>query len=361
MSDVRYWIGFNLVPRIGPVRVMALLSYFGDLEHAWHADAASLRAAGLPQDALEQLLYHRSRLDLDAELAKVADQGISVLTLDSPDYPHLLKDIDYPPPVLYVRGSLLPADDWAVAIVGTRHATAYGKEVARQMAAGLAENGITVVSGLALGIDGVAHRTALEAGGRTIAVLGCGLDVVYPDRHRELAHKIVESGALVSDYPLGTKPEAGNFPPRNRIISGLSLGTLVVDADIKSGALITLQFALDQGRETFAIPGNIYSRLSTGTNAMIRRGEAKLVTRLEDILEELNLTKVTQQSEVRAIVPETPIEQTLLCYISHEPIHLDEIVRKSGFPTATVSSTLCMMELKGLVRRVDNMSYVLAH
>jgi len=361
MSDVRYWIGFNLVPRIGPVRVTALLSYFGDLEHAWRADAASLRAAGLPQDALEQLLYHRSRLDLDAELAKVADQGISLLTLDSPDYPHLLKDIDYPPPVLYVRGELLSADDWAVAIVGTRHATTYGKEVARQMAAGLAENGITVVSGLALGIDGVAHRTALESGGRTIAVLGCGLDIVYPERHRDLAHQIVQAGALVSDYPLGTKPEAGNFPPRNRIISGLSLGTLVVEADIKSGALITLQFALDQGRETFAIPGSIHSRLSAGTNAMIRRGEAKLVTRLEDILEELNLTMVTQQSEVRAMVPETPIEQTLLSCIAHEPIHLDEIVRKSGLPTATVSSTLCMMELKGMVRRVDNTSYVLAH
>jgi DNA processing protein len=361
MSDVRYWVGFNLVPRIGPVRVTALLNYFGDLEHAWQADVASLRAAGLPQDALEHLLYHRPRLDLDAELVKIAEHGFTVLTLESPDYPRLLRDIDFPPPVLYVRGELLPADDWAVAIVGTRHATAYGKEVARQMATGLAKNDITVVSGLALGIDGIAHRAALEAGGRTVAVLGCGLDTIYPSSHQELAQQIERSGALVSDYPLGTKPEAGNFPPRNRIISGLSLGTLVVEADIKSGALITLHFALDQGRETFAIPGNIYNRLSAGTNALIRRGEAKLVTRLEDILEELNLTMVTQQSQVRAIVPETPVERTLLSCLGHEPIHLDEVVRNSGLPTATVSSTLCMMELKGMVRRVDNMSYVLAH
>ncbi len=361
MSDIRYWLGFNLIPRIGPVRLNALLTYFGDLEQAWHADSTSLRAAGLPQDAVERLLYLRSRLDLDAELAKVHAQGLQLLTWESENYPPLLKNIAQPPPVLYVRGEITPADEWAVAVVGTRHASAYGKEVARRLAWGLAENGVTVVSGLALGIDGIAHRAALDAGGRTLAVLGCGLDTIYPSAHRELAERIACSGALISDYPLGTKPEANNFPPRNRIISGLSLGTLVVEAAPDSGALITLRFALEQGRETFAVPGNIYNRASMGTNALIQRGEAKLVTSVQDILEELNLTMAAQQSEVREVVPETPTERALLAYVGTEPIHLDELVRSSGLPTATVSSTLCMMELKGMVRRVDNMSYVLAH
>jgi DNA processing protein len=358
MSDVRYWLGFNLVPRVGPVRLQALQQYFGDLELAWRADAATLRAAGLPQDALERLLYARQRLNLDAELAKVEALGLRLLTWESDDYPPLLKHIAQPPPLLYVRGQLTAADEWAVAVVGTRQPSAYGKEVTRRLAGDLARNGITVVSGLALGIDGLAHRAALEAGGRTLAVLGCGLDIIYPPSHSKLAEAIVEQGALISDYPLGTKPEAVNFPPRNRIISGLSLGTLVVEAGSKSGALITAQFALEQGRETFAVPGNIYNRASEGTNALIQRGEAKLVTKVQDILEELNLTMVAQQSEVREAMPETPEEKILLALVGPEPLHLDELVRQAGLPTATVSSTLCMMELKGLVRRVDHTCYV---
>jgi DNA processing protein len=359
-GEAPYWVGFNLVPRIGPVRVNALLKYFGSLQIAWNADSASLRAAGLPQDALEHLVYQRSRLDLDAQMDKIAAQGVNVLTWLHPAYPPLLKSIAQPPPVLYVRGEIAPADQFAVAIVGTRHASVYGKEVARRMATGLAQNGVTVVSGLALGIDGIAHKAALDAGGRTMAVLGCGLDIIYPGEHRELAQRMSTSGAVVSDYPLGTKPEAANFPPRNRIISGLSLGTLIVEASLQSGALITHRFSLEQGRETFAVPGNIYNQNSSGTNALLQRGEAKLVTCVEDILEELNLTMIAQQSEVAQAVPETPVEQALLACVSHEPLHMDEIVRNSGLSTAVVSSTLCMMELKGLVRRVDNTSYILS-
>ena len=359
MSDLRYWVGFNLVPHIGPIRIQALLDRFGDLGVAWRADAVSLRAAGLPRNAIEQLLYQRARLDLDAELAKIEAEGVRVITCQDADYPDHLRHIDQPPPLLYVKGALEAADRWAVAVVGTRHASAYGREVARRMASGLAENGITVVSGLALGIDGIAHGSALDAGGRTLGVLGCGLDIIYPYRHRELAERIVEHGALISDYPLGTKPEGSHFPPRNRIISGLALGTLVVEAGLRSGALITLQFALDQGRETFAVPGNIYNRSSMGANAALQRGEAKLVTCVEDILSELNLTMAVQHEEVREIVPDLPIEKTLLACIGHEPVQLDQVVRDSGLPTATVSSTLCMMELKGLVCRVDNMRYTL--
>lgn len=361
MADVRYWVGFNMAPRIGPVRLRALLSYFGDIETAWRADAASLRAAGLAQDALERLLALRAHLDLDAAMARVTAAGLTVLTWDSPDYPPLLRNISQPPPVIYVKGAITTADEFAVAVVGTRHASAYGKEVARRLARGLAENGVTVVSGLALGIDGIAHRAALDAGGRTLAVLACGLDSVYPASHRELAERIIDSGALISDYPVGTRPEAVNFPPRNRLISGLSLGTLVVEAGIKSGALITVRFALEQGRETFAVPGNIYNQSSSGTNAIIQAGEAKLVTSVNDILEELNLTMVSQHTEVREIVPESAEERALLAHVGPEPVHLDELVRASGLATATVSSTLVMMELKGMVRRVDNTSYILAH
>ncbi|MBN1399933.1 MAG: DNA-protecting protein DprA, partial [Anaerolineae bacterium] len=188
-----------------------------------------------------------------------------------------------------------------------------------------------------------------------------GLDMIYPARHAALAESIAESGALISDFPLGTKPAAGNFPARNRIISGLGLGTVVVEAGARSGALITLQFALDQGRETFAVPGGIHSRMSAGTNAAIKRGEAKLVSDVADILEELDLAMIVEQKEVRAVLPENATEAALMTCLGGDPLHIDEIVRRSGLPTATVSSVLCLMELKGMVRRVENMSYVAAH
>lgn len=360
MSDIRYWLGFSLIRHVGPVRIQALQDYFGDLEAAWEGSAARLRAAGLPRAAIEQILYNRGRLDLDAELAKAERLGVEIISMESPEYPDLLRNIDYPPPVLYMRGDLLPADDWAVAIVGTRRPTTYGKDMARRLAYGLAENGITIVSGLALGIDGVAHLAALDAGGRTLAVLGCGVDRIYPARHKRLAERIMASGAVLSDYALGTAPEARNFPPRNRIISGLSRGTLVVEAGRRSGSLITLQFALEHGRETFAVPGSVYHRQSDGTNEAIKRGEAKLVTAVEDVMDELNLSMVVQQREVRQIVPQNDTEKSLLQVLDMEPVHIDEIVRRAQLPTALVSSTLCMMELKGMVRRVDAMSYTLA-
>ncbi len=361
MSDIRYWLGFNLVPHIGPMRMRALMAYFEDLETAWRADATHLRAAGLPQNAVQELMYRRLTLDLDAELLKVTERGLKLLCWESEGYPALLKSIDQPPPVLYVDGSLTADDGWAVAVVGTRDPSAYGLRVAQRFAAGLAENGVTVVSGLALGIDGAAHRAALEAGGRTLAVLGCGLDDVYPARHRALAEEIRRHGALVSDYPLGTRPEPANFPPRNRIISGLSLGTLVVEAGERSGALITVHFALEQGRETFAVPGSIDSRKSVGTNTLLQRGEAKPAMSVADILVELNLSMVPQQRVVRQVVPETPAEIALLQHISAEPTHLDDLVRRSGLDTSVVSSTLTIMELKGLVRRVEGTSYVLGY
>ncbi len=359
LSASKYWVGFNIVRGIGPMKLRALLDHFGDLEEAWWADAHELRKAGLDQRALENLLSMRSKISLDDEMEKIERQGVRVLTWDDPGYPPQLLNIYNPPPVLYVKGEILDEDQWAVAVVGTRGATVYGKEVARQISGDLARNKITIVSGLARGIDSEAHRAALDAGGRTIAVLGSGVDVIYPAESRKLAQAIVERGALVSEYALGTRPEASNFPPRNRIISGLSLGVVIVEAGERSGALITADFALEQGREVFAVPGNIFRKKSVGTNKLIQQG-AKLVLSVEDILEELNLTMMSQQAEVRAIVPENETEATLLEYITTEPIHVDELGRKSGLPIAQVSSTLALMELKGMVRQVGGMNYVLA-
>jgi len=359
LEKLKYWVGFNLVPRIGPMRFKALLEHFGDLEVAWKASVEELRQAGLDRRALENLLAFRRKVSLDEEMARIERMGVRVLTWEDPAYPPRLRQIHAPPPVLYVKGDILPRDEWAVSVVGTRRPTVYGREAARFLASGLARNGVTVVSGLARGIDSIAHRAALEAGGRTIAVLGSGIDIIYPPEHRNLARAIAEHGAVITEYPLGTRPEGSNFPPRNRIISGLCLGVVIVEAGRGSGALITADYAAEQGREVFAVPGSIFSKASEGTNQLIQQG-AKLVLSVADILEELNLTMVTQQVEARQLIPENETEALLLQYLSAEPTHVDEIRRRSGLPIATVSSTLALMELKGMVRQVGGMHYVLA-
>jgi DNA processing protein len=357
--DVRWWVGFNKVSGIGAARLRALLDYFGDLETAWNASAHDLRQAALDRRSLDNLLEARDKLDLEAEVERLDRAGVRVLTWDDPDYPPNLRQVYNAPPVLYVRGCLDSRDEWAVAVVGTRRASVYGKEAARMVGTGLAQAGVTVISGLARGIDTVAHRTSLDAGGRTVAVLGCGVDVIYPSQNARMAAEIVERGALVSEYALGTRPDARNFPPRNRIISGLALGTVVVEADLGSGALITAGFAAEQGREVFAVPGNIFARGSRGTNDLIQQG-AKMVCGVADILEELNLTMVSEQAQVRAVIPENETEAVLLKHLSAEPVHVDALGRAVKLPIAQVSSTLALMELKGMVRQVGGMSYVLA-
>lgn len=354
-----YWVGFNRVRGIGPARLRALLDAFGGIEDAWNASADALRQVGLDRRSITNLLEARRELDLSKELALLQSAGISVLTWEDPGYPARLLNIGDPPPVLYVLGELREEDEWAVAVVGTRTASAYGREAARVLASDLARAGITIVSGLARGIDAQAHQAALEAGGRTIAVLGSGLDVIYPWEHRKLAEQVVAHGALVSEYALGTKPEASNFPPRNRIISGLSRGVLVVEAGDQSGALITADFAAEQGRDVFAVPGNIFQRGSRGTNKLIRDG-AQPVLSANDVLEALNLTSVPQHVEARQLFPTDATEACLLNQLSEEPVHVDEVGRATGLPIATVSGTLALMELKGLVRHAGGMSYVLA-
>lgn len=360
MTDLRYFIGFNRVSGIGPAKVRRLLDFFGDLETAWTAGAFELARAGLDKRALENLLTARKEMNLEAEVERAGRACDRILTWDDPDYPRRLKEIPQPPPVLYLKGALTPEDEWALAVVGTRSASAYGKETARVLTGELARNKMTIVSGLARGIDAAAHVAALEAGGRTLAVLGNGIDIVYPPEHGKLAHMIVEQGALVSDYPVGMKPDSTNFPARNRIISGMSLGVLIVEGDQVSGAMITCDFALEQDREVFAVPGNIFRRESRGPHKLIRESRAKLVTSVEDILEELNLTMIAEKQQARAIVPSNDTEAVLLKYLSADPTHVDEIRQQSGLPIAQVTSTLALMELKGMVMQMGGMNYVLA-
>jgi DNA processing protein len=292
-------------------------------------------------------------------MEKLERYGVKVFTFRDTAYPSRLKEIYDYPPILYVRGSLLPQDEWCLAVVGTRRATVYGRQVTEEIVADLVRNRITIVSGLAKGIDSVAHQSALAAGGRTIAVFGCGLDIVYPAENAALARDIIQHGALLSEFPLGTKPRAENFPRRNRIMSGLSLGVLVVEADETSGAMMTARLALEQNREVFAIPGSILSPASRGTNRLLQEG-AKLVRSYTDILEELNLTAVAQQMEIKEVIPASDTETLLLKQLSAEPTHIDEVCLGTGLPIATVSSTLAMMELKGLIKQVGAMNYILS-
>jgi DNA processing protein len=355
--DKRYWVAFNLVKGIGAVRLQALRDHFGDLALAWQAPVDALQAAGLSPKLVERVAQVRASVDLDNYMTQVPAQGITILTWEDGLYPQRLKEIDQPPPVLYVRGALTEEDAWAVAVVGTRRISAYGRQVAEELASFLAANGVTVVSGLARGVDAVAHQSALKAGGRTIAVLGSGVDRVYPPEHSQLAAKIIGSGALVSDFAPGTAPEASNFPPRNRIISGLAMATVVVEAGETSGALITAQFAVDQGREVFAVPGNILAPQSKGTNRLIAEGAHPLLS-ARDLLDVMNLTRVSEQRSVRKALPGDEIESRLMNVLSHEPPHMDEIRSQTGLPIERVSATLAMMELKGLVRQVGGMNYV---
>jgi len=358
-KDIKYWVGFSLIPGIGRVKLAQLENYFGNLEDAWKAAPAELKSAGLDRGSIHAITSWRPKISVEAEMEKLDRYGVNVVNCNDPNYPSRLREIYDYPPLLYVRGSLLPEDEWCLAVVGTRRATVYGRQVTEEIVTDLAQSKITIVSGLAKGIDSVAHNAALAAGGRNIAVFACGLDIVYPAENANLARSIIQQGALISEYPLGTRPRAENFPRRNRIMSGLSLGVLVVEANETSGAMITAHLALEQNREVFAIPGSILSPVSRGSNHLIQEG-AKLVRDYTDILEELNLMTVARQMEMREVIPSSDTESLLLQQLGAEPTHVDEVCRSSGLPVSTISSTLAMMELKGLVKQVGPMSYALA-
>lgn len=358
-QEKRYWVGFNLVKGIGAVRFRRLLSEFESLENAWHAPSNALRKVGIGDKHLENFLLIRSQVDLDRYWETLQAKGIQVITWLDEAYPRLLREIDQSPPVLYVRGDVKVSDEIAVAVVGTRRVTKYGRQITEEIASGLAQSGVTVVSGMARGVDAIAHQAALDAGGRTLAVLGSGVDRIYPPEHRRLAERIVEQGALISDYPLGTQPDATNFPPRNRIISGLSLAVVVVEAGEKSGALITASFAADQGRDVFAVPGNVHAPQSVGTNRLIQKGAFPYLG-VPDLLETLNIPRRVQQTSARQTLSANANEARLLQHLSGQPLHVDELSHLCQMPVSQVSSTLAILEIKGLAKSVGGMSYVLA-
>lgn len=359
MDQKRFWVGFNLVKGIGAVRLKQVLDFFGSLEIAWDSPTDGLLAAGLSQKVVENFQQVRRQVDLDLIMTNIVKKQIKVLTWEDSDYPRRLKEINQAPPVLFVSGSINVEDDWAVAVVGTRRVTAYGRQVAAELARFLAQNGVTIVSGLARGVDAIAHQSALQAGGRTLAVLGNGVDIIYPPEHRKLALEIQDQGGLISDYPIGTPPDGVNFPPRNRIISGLSLATVVVEAGEKSGALITAEFAVEQGRDVFAVPGSILAPQSEGTNKLIEQG-ARPLLKLTEILEVLKLEQIPEKQLTRKMNPINPTEKKILDCLSHEPIHVDELTSASGLSAGEVSATLTLMELKGIVSQVGGMNYVAA-
>jgi len=340
------------------MKLSLMEAYFGDLERAWHASYAELTSAGLDAKSAEAITSLREGISLRDEIESLKRYNVTVLIGNDSAYPRRLKEIYDYPPLLYVRGTLTPDDEWALGVVGTRRASVYGKQATEEIVADLARNRITIVSGLAKGIDCAAHLTALQNGGRTIAVAACGLDMVYPSEHANLARQIMAQGALVSEFPLGTKPKAEHFPQRNRIISGMSLGVLVVEAGDKSGAMITANWAVEQNRDVFALPGSIFSPASKGTNRLIQEG-AKLVRNSTDILEELNLTVVARQLEMEELADTTDAEAELLSHLSEEATHIDDVCRRSRLPTATVAGMLTMLELKGLAKQVGGMNYVL--
>jgi DNA processing protein len=359
--NLKYWLGFNLVKGIGPAKLRTLLDLYGSIADAWKVSEHGLVQAGIDRRTIDGFINTRAAVDLDTELGNVLKAGIKLLVWDSKNYPRYLKEIANPPPLIYMRGDISEADQWAVAIVGTRRLTTYGRQVTMELVHGLVQNKITIVSGLARGIDTIAHKTAVEMGGRTIGVLGSGLDIIYPSENRSLARDIIAGhGALVSEFSLGTKPEAKNFPPRNRVISGLSLGVVVVEAGTRSGALITSGFAAEQDREVFAVPGNITSPASRGPNRLIQDG-AKLVRGVEDVLEELNLMMVHEKTAIQIAMPDSAEEALIMDSLTHQPTHIDELARQVSLPSALVSSTLTLMELKGLVQQVGGMQYVLMH
>jgi DNA processing protein len=357
MDEKRFLVGFSLVKGIGAVRLQGLIDHFGDAKTAWSASPLDLVAAGLSPRLAERVVQARGNVNLDDFVAQAEKNNISIITWDDPKYPPHLKEVDQPPPVLYLRGEITTEDNWAVAIVGTRAVTPYGRQVTEELAAALTSNGVTIVSGLARGVDAIAHSAAVKAGGRTLAVLGSGVDKIYPPEHRGLAEKISTQGAVLSDYAPGTPPDAANFPPRNRIISGLSLAVVVVEAGETSGALITASFAAEQGREVFAVPGGIYAPQSKGTNRLIFNG-AKPLLAARDVLEALDLTRNVERREIRKVLPADPTEAALLQALGPEPRHVDDLRAATGLPIDKVSSALTLMELKGMVRQVGGMNYV---
>lgn len=355
-----FWIGLSSIPGVGRITFRKLANHFGSPKHALFASPDELKElTGLSDKVIAEIRSSSWRDFAEQEIEKAAETGVAIITADDPAFPENLRNTPDPPLYLYVKGALQPEDKNAVAIVGTRKPTHYGTAVTQRFASELASAGFVVVSGMARGIDTQAHRSALTAKGRTIAALGCGIDVAYPPENKGLMEQISKSGAVVTENPFGTKPEAGYFPARNRIISGLSLGTVIIEAAEDSGSLITAKFSLEQGRKLYAVPGNIGSLTSRGANRLIKQG-ATLVESAEDILKALgskgSAEPLTHDS--RPLPALTQEEETVFRCITSEPKHIDRIMNECRAAAGRLSGVLLSLELKGLAKQLPGKYYV---
>ncbi len=355
--DVRALLGLSMVPGIGATRMRVLVNHFGDPESVIAAGERELIAVeGIDHSTARKIISSGGfEKEIQTQLSRLNRSEARLITFWDKDYPENLKRIYDPPVLLFTRGAISNVDKYSIAVVGTRNPTTYGKRIAEKFAAELSEQGITVVSGLARGIDTIAHSTSVRSGGRTIAVLGSGVDVIYPGENRRLAEQMIVSGALVSEYYMGAKPDAMNFPRRNRIISGMTLGTILVETDINGGAMITAGTALDQNREVFAVPGNLLERKSRGTNKLIKEGQAKLVEDVSDVIDELRyklkpLLKVSPKPQTR--VQLTIFEQKVFDVLTEEPFHVDVLAEKCGMTISDLLVQLLSLELKGVVKQL---------
>lgn len=364
MSTNEYWIALSSINGLGGVTYKNLISRFSDPPKVFSAASNDLlKVEGVSPNIAKLIKGFEDWESAKEEIDKLKKLGLNLLVLTDLAYPENLYNIYNPPPYLYIAGKITKDDKKAISIVGSRIPDVYGKKVTEQIAAELARNGITVVSGLARGIDSIAHRACLKAGGRTLAVLGSGIDFVYPPENKSLYKEISQNGAVLSEFKIGTKPEASNFPRRNRIISGLSLGTLVVQATEKSGSLITAEFALEQNREVFAIPGNIGSKLSKGANKLIKKG-AKLVNDVDDILEEIggfigakNKKKVLNTVQIEGL---EPAERLIYEILSNEQLHIDQIIKMSNLDSSIVLANLLSLELNGIVSQLPGKYFLIS-
>ena len=360
-SDRELLIGLNLIPQLTPKRIRRLFARFESFRAIWEASSPKLAEVFASHVIGESIASGRDEAAIDEELAMAEDRGAQIVTLVDPEYPALLREIEDPPLVLYVRGELLIEPAKAIAVVGTRRSTRYASLVAARLASQLAMKGITVVSGLAAGTDAAAHQGVLDVGGHTVAVMGCGADRVYPARNKAIYDGIVKTGAVISEYPLGMRPAKWTFPQRNRIISGLTRGVVVVQAPERSGALITARLALEQGRDVFAVPGNITNRTSAGTNRLIRDG-AKLVMTVDDILDEYpDLLRLKELGKTDDDGERTKLgeqEQRVYDLVSLEPVHVDDIIGRADLSPTVASHVLLLLQLEELIEEVEGGRYI---
>lgn len=347
----------NLIPELGPIKLAKLLAFFGNFPLAWTATKKEYLQTSLDEKTINQIIAKKNEIDPVDSYEALKKAGIDILLITDSDYPKLLLEIPNPPPILYFRGNKKLLSLQSIAVVGTRLISLYGKQACEEIVSALSQNGINIVSGLAFGVDAESLATALECGKSPVAVLASSIDnnSISPRANFNLAQKIISSGCLISEYPLGSQVQKQNFPIRNRIISGLSLGTLIIEADEESGSLITANYALEQGREVFAIPGSIFSRTSRGTNKLIQKG-AKLITNANDILEELNIDLAS--IEVIEKFEETPEEAELLEHLSREPVHVNLIIQNIQKPASAVNATLTLLEMKGRIKNIGGARYV---